>query len=153
MLSGRYWSHIQDSQDFIKRIFIICRCSSFPKSIKRRTFENERFIRIACFLKVFGFSWFFRNPDVSNMNKHDPKMANEYYWSKKNECFLAAVPDLGFCTPTLNSFVLLPNFLHLPLRFIYIYIYIVIGPSVPKLGFRVDLLPPQGAKPVPYDYK
>ena len=30
MSSGRYWSHIQDFQTIIRRIFMNCRCRSFP---------------------------------------------------------------------------------------------------------------------------
>ena len=43
LFSGRPWSHIQDFQELIGRIFIICRCPSFPKSSNKhevRLYEN-----------------------------------------------------------------------------------------------------------------
>ena len=50
MLFGRYWSHIQYLQDFIKRIVGICRCPSFPKS-KNEVSDFLRFIKIIKYKK------------------------------------------------------------------------------------------------------
>ena len=44
MFSGRVWSHIQDFQDAMRRIFIIFWCPTFPKSPK---FWKSRVMRYA----------------------------------------------------------------------------------------------------------
>ena len=48
MLSGRYWSHLQDFQDFIRQIFIMLWCPSFPKSTNILGFQ-----KIAIYRKNF----------------------------------------------------------------------------------------------------
>ena len=40
LFSGRYWSHIQDFQEFIRRISMAVRCPSFPKITKSRVSNN-----------------------------------------------------------------------------------------------------------------
>ena len=63
MFSGRYWSHIQDLQDFIRRIFVILRCPSFPKvsnhmfwifEIHKHEFPENVPICFFLFLQYFG---------------------------------------------------------------------------------------------------
>ena len=63
IFSGSYWSHIQDFQDFIKRIVGFVRRPSFPKLTNLWVSENWRFAKITCFGngRIFSF-WFFRRP-------------------------------------------------------------------------------------------
>ena len=55
MLFNKYWSHIQDFRDLIKRIFIIVRRPSFPK-LTNMQFDIWGFIKIICFQKALRFS-------------------------------------------------------------------------------------------------
>ena len=58
MFSGRYWYHIQDFQDLFRRIFMICRCPSFPFFAKLRISNILKFIKIVL-VRNERISWFF----------------------------------------------------------------------------------------------
>ena len=49
MFSGRYWSHIEDFQDFVRRIFIMFRRPSFAKLSKGGFLKIARFINTLLF--------------------------------------------------------------------------------------------------------
>ena len=64
MFFDRYWSHIQHLQDFIKRIFIIFWCQSFPK-LTRKDFQNCEIYKKICFKRPTDCSRLFLGVLVS----------------------------------------------------------------------------------------
>ena len=81
---NRYWQHIQDIRDFIRRIFITCRCLSSPESIKYEASNKMRFLKkiitniyiyICIYLYKYsnGFLDLFKCPGVS-------KDKNDWFW-------------------------------------------------------------------------
>ena len=58
-LSGRYWSHIADIQDFIRRIVAICWCPSFLKFSNLWTSKILRFIQIIFLKMIWDAPWCF----------------------------------------------------------------------------------------------
>ena len=64
MFFNRYWSHIQDFEDFVGRIFIICRCPPFPKLAKKLKSIYEKYVLkwfhdLSCIFwsLLLGLSW------------------------------------------------------------------------------------------------
>ncbi len=65
MFSGRYWSHIQDFQEFVRRIVGICRSPSFPTFSKCSISKSLTFIKIRFPWRTCFFLDFQKYPGVS----------------------------------------------------------------------------------------
>ena len=77
MFSARHWSHVQDFQEFIRRIFIICRWRWFPtkskmifkisSGIKTYLSKNALFKWFGIFESINRGSKGSRNPEIMQM--------------------------------------------------------------------------------------
>ena len=59
MLVDRYWSHIQDSQEFIKRIFGFLSVPVYSNNVKFLEFQQFEICKNSIFKVLQWFSWFF----------------------------------------------------------------------------------------------
>ena len=140
----RYWSHTQDVQTFIKRIFRICRPPSVSNTLKRDDFRfstspsNKMIWDFSCFLlsqsvsskfKVIGLGnhwhvrksnnpWNYRLLDFPKwmLKVTDPKLSRIILWSVLAILFLKFTIQMTPQTPSDPKSGCFPNFPGCPVR-------------------------------------